>query len=153
MQIYLVQHGLSLPKDQDPQKGLSTKGIEEVNRIADVAKMYNVKVAKILHSGKKRAEQTAEIFSKAIVPKEGVSVCEGINPMDDVVVFGDHLKNLNETMIVGHLPFMEKLVSVLTAKSDELRVFKFQNSGIVCLEFDAEKDFWSIKWTLMPNIG
>jgi hypothetical protein len=27
MALYLVQHGLSLPKDKDPQKGISTEGI------------------------------------------------------------------------------------------------------------------------------
>ena len=79
MQVYLVQHGLSLPKDQDPEQGLSAKGFEEVNRIAEVAKIYHIKPAKILHSGKKRAEQTAEIFGKTLLPKQGISTLSGIS--------------------------------------------------------------------------
>jgi phosphohistidine phosphatase len=54
-------------------------------------------------------------------------------------------------MVVGHLPFMEKLVSYLSAGLVDKRVYKFQNSGIVCL--DRENNDWFIKWTLNPDIS
>jgi len=38
MPVYLVQHGKSLPKEEDPEKGLSEKGIKGVKGIAMVAK-------------------------------------------------------------------------------------------------------------------
>ncbi len=40
MALYLVQHGKSLSKDQDPQKGLSEEGAVETRRIAEVAANY-----------------------------------------------------------------------------------------------------------------
>ncbi len=54
MALYIVQHGLSLPKDQDPEKGLAPQGMEDVKRIAGVARNYGVVVERILHSQKKR---------------------------------------------------------------------------------------------------
>ena len=33
MAVYLVQHGLSLPKDEDPERGLSEARIADVRRI------------------------------------------------------------------------------------------------------------------------
>ncbi len=45
----------------------------------------------------------------------------------------------------------EKLVSYLTTGSVDILVYRFQNSGIVCL--DQEDNGWYIKWTLNPNIG
>lgn len=72
MALFLVQHGKSLPKDKDPEKGLSEEGIEEVKRIAEVAKEYKVSVLCIKQSGKKRARQTAEIFAKALNPAGGI---------------------------------------------------------------------------------
>ena len=63
MALYLVQHGKSLPKDVDPDQGLADEGIAETKRIAEVARGYQVNVSLIKHSGKKRARQTAEIFS------------------------------------------------------------------------------------------
>jgi phosphohistidine phosphatase len=56
-------------------------------------------------------------------------------------------------MLVGHLPFMEKLTSYLVTGNADKTVFKFQNGGIVCLEEDVAKNSWFIKWTLMPHIG
>jgi len=56
-------------------------------------------------------------------------------------------------MLVGHLPFMEKLVSYLVADSpDRPPVVRFQNGGIVCLGRDLKSDAWFIKWTLFPQI-
>ncbi|MBW2055509.1 MAG: phosphohistidine phosphatase SixA, partial [Deltaproteobacteria bacterium] len=56
-------------------------------------------------------------------------------------------------MLVGHLPFMERMTSYLITGSIETPVFKFQNSVIVCLDNYPTTPFWVIKWTLMPNIG
>jgi phosphohistidine phosphatase SixA len=66
MAVYLVQHGKSLPKEKDPAKGLSDTGRQETLKIADVAKMYQVPVSRIGHSGKARAEQTAQIFREVL---------------------------------------------------------------------------------------
>jgi phosphohistidine phosphatase len=64
MALFLVQHGKSLPKEKDPDRGLSRQGIEETRAMAGVAQKQNVQVSRIIHSGKKRALQTAEIFMK-----------------------------------------------------------------------------------------
>jgi len=153
MALYLVQHGKSLPKDQDPQKGLSEEGIAETERIAGVAKGYGVQVSTITHSGKTRARQTAEIFSTALAPEAGVQEASGLNPLDDVAGIAAALDSTKNIMLVGHLPFMERLTSYLITGSVQKPVFKFQNSGIVCLDQDPVVESWVIKWTLMPNIG
>ncbi len=152
MAIYLVQHGIALSKNKDPEKGLSPEGISDVQRIATVAEGYQVEVSNILHSGKKRALHTANIFAEHLTPEKGVVEHSGLNPLDDVASFADDIKDDN-TLYVGHLPFMEKLVSWLVTGSTDRPVFKFQNGGIVCLDFEQESNNWVIKWTLMPNVG
>ena len=156
MALFLVQHGINAPKDIDPEKGLSAFGREETNRIAQVAKGYKIPVQRIVHSGKKRAEQTAGIFHAALAPEIPMKKISGIEPMDDVRIFAATIELEGNLMVVGHLPFMERLVSFLITGSETCRVFKFQNSGIVCLEMergdDTEAD-WFIKWTLNPNIS
>jgi phosphohistidine phosphatase len=153
MALYLVQHGKNLPKDVDPDKGLSDDGAADVRRIADAAKGYTVKVDAIAHSGKKRALQTAEIFAEALSPARGVSEREGLGALDDVAAAAKNLKSEENLMLVGHLPFMEKMTGCLTAGDAEKRVFKFQNGGIVCLDADPDGDGWVVKWALMPQIG
>ena len=151
MSVFLVQHGLSRPKTEDPEKGLSEKGREQTSLIAGVAKGYGVKIAKVFHSGKKRAEQTALIMAETLGPGIGIEPVANISPMDDVKILADQLDSDANHMVVGHLPYMEKLVSYLTSGKEEPKVLKFQNSGIVCL--DKDESGWFIRWTLNPNIS
>ena len=153
MSIFLVQHGKSLSKGQDPEQGLSPQGAEDVKRIAAVAQGYGVRVGSILHSGKKRARQTAEIFGAALSPAGGVKQMDGLRPLDDVTAVARNLKSDSGLMMVGHLPFMERLTSFLITGDTERPVFKFQNGGIVCLDEGPGGKGWIIKWSLMPHIG
>ncbi len=153
MALYLVQHGRSFSKEQDSEQGLTQTGIDEVKLIAQVAKGYQVPVDTIFHSEKKRAAQTAELFSAALQSDKNIQQISGIKPLDDVQAFAATLTNADNTMYVGHLPFMERLTSYLVAGSIDLTVFKYQNGGIVCLEQSGDSETWFIKWTLMPNIS
>jgi len=153
MALFLLQHGKSLSKDKDPNKGLSEAGIDETERIAQVAKGYGVHVSSIAHSGKTRARQTADIFASALKPEGGLQEISGLNPLDDVTAVSDSIDSTEDRMLVGHLPFMERLTAYLITGSIERPVFKFQNSGIVCLDTDPVTGSWVIKWALMPHIG
>ena len=153
MALYLVQHGQCLPKDVDPQKGLSDQGSTEVMRIADAAKGYNLQIGSICHSGKTRARQTAEIFASALEPKQGIREKSGLKLLDDVITIAASINNADDIMLVGHLPFMERMCAYLITGKTDKPVFKFQNGGIVCMDIDAESQSWIIKWTLMPAIG
>ena len=156
MALFLVQHGKSAPKSEDPEKGLTALGREETLRLAPVAKGYKIPVSQIFHSGKTRAARTAEIYDQALTPELPVETLSGIGPMDDVHLFAATLDPDAGWMVVGHMPFMERLVSLLTTGDETKRVYAFQNSGIVCLDAvkdDAGKWDWFIKWTLNPNIN
>ena len=153
MALFLVQHGKSLAKDVDPDQGLSEEGVTETERIAKVAKDYGVNVKTIKHSVKTRARHTAEIFAAALKPDGDIQEITGIKPMDDVSAAAEKINPEDDVMLVGHLPFMERMTSHLITGSIEKPVFKFQNSGIVCLDKDPETRSWFIKWTLMPHIG
>ena len=153
MALYLVQHGKSFSKDQDPEQGLTETGIDEVQLIAQVAKGYQVVVETIFHSEKKRASQTADLFSAALQSDKNIRQIPGIKPLDDVKVLAATLTSADNTMYVGHLPFMERLTSFLVTGSPDFTVFKFQNGGIVCLDQITDSETWFIKWALMPHIN
>jgi phosphohistidine phosphatase len=153
MALYLVQHGKSLPKDQDPDQGLSEDGTTETERIASIAQGYGVSVSQIRHSVKTRARQTAEILARALKPQNNIQEISGIKPMDDVAACAAKIDPDENVMLVGHLPFMERITSYLITGSIDQPVIRFQNSGIVCLDKDPGAQAWVIKWALMPNIG
>jgi len=150
MALYLVQHGKSLPKEQDPERGLSGAGISGVEQVAALAARQNIPVSHIVQSGKKRARQTAEIFAKSLKPVQGVSESGGLAPLDDVSRFAAAVNPADNLMAVGHLPFMERMVSYLITGSTDKPVIRFQNGGIVCLDVDPATDSWVIIWALFP---
>lgn len=152
MAVYLVQHGKSLPKNEDPDKGLSVEGKVETERIAEVARGYAVKVSRIVHSGKKRARQTADIYAAALSPENGIGTRSDMNPLDDVRAFSAHVPLDQGIMLVGHLPFMERLIGFLVCGNPDQLVFKLQNSGIVCLDRIPQADHAVVHWALMPSI-
>ena len=153
MALYLIQHGKSLPKDQDPDQGLSEEGFTETEHIANLAQGYGVSVSRIGHSVKTRARQTAEIFAGALKLQSDIQEISGIKAMDDVAAYAAKIDPDENVMLVGHLPFMERITSYLITGSIDHPVIKFQNSGIVCLDKDPDTQSWVIKWTLMPKIG
>ena len=153
MAVYLVQHGKSLNKTVDPEKGLSVDGKLETERIAGVANGYQVGVSRIVHSGKKRARETAEILATILSPADGLESRTGMNPMDDVRVFVNSLDLDKNIMLVGHLPFLERLIGLLVCGNPDQTVFKLQNSGILCLDRVPEVKNPVIRWALMPSVG
>ncbi len=153
MAIYLVQHGISVSKEIDPDPGLSEQGRHDVQLIANVAASYNILPDRIKHSGKQRARETAGIFKETLNVKKKTTQMKGMKPLDDVISFAQSLDGNNNLMIVSHLPFLERLTAFLTSGNPDVTVFKFQNSGIVCLDQLPAPYGWVIKWALMPNIS
>jgi len=152
MAFYIVQHGQSLSKDIDPEKGLSEHGIEVVEKIARTAQHYGVTAARIQHSGKKRARQTAELLAAILKPNHGLQEVAGIRPLDDIEAFASRVNYSANTMVVGHLPFLERLTSFLITGRQSPIVFKLQNGGILCLDQVENSDSPVIKWALMPQV-
>jgi phosphohistidine phosphatase len=111
-----------------------------------------VTVARVWHSGKRRAEQTAEILAKAVLSGGRAEGVEGINPNDPVGEFATDADVWDEdTLVVGHLPFMSRLVSLLTTGDADARLVQYQPGSLVCLErVDAEQ--WVLTGMLRPDM-
>ena len=153
MPLYLVRHGEAHPEAADPDRSLTEAGKATARAMAKVAAAFNIPVSQVCHSGKTRARQTADIFSKYLKPSAGVTEIKAINPNDDVTKIAPELDPALNTMLVGHLPFMERLVSYLITGSPDKAIIKFQAGGIVCLDQIEKNGSWYIKWALMPKMA
>lgn len=112
--VYLVRHGEAKPKEEDPDRPLSAVGADEVSRMAAWAAAAGVRVTAIQHSGKLRAQQTAEIFADQLPEAPAAQAVSGLAPNDDVTPIARQLlSERGSIMLVGHLPFLERLASLL----------------------------------------
>lgn len=152
MNLYLAQHGQAVSKDVDPGRPLSPQGELDVQRMAVFLDKSGVSVDRILHSGKMRAHQTAEILADKLLLKGDVEAIPDINPNDSVVDFAGKLHKIkHDSMLVGHLPFMAKLAAYLTSGYEDREILDYIPGTIVCLEQDAD-EHWHIKWMLRPDL-
>jgi phosphohistidine phosphatase len=152
MEVYLVQHAEAMPKDQDPDRPLTEGGRRDTQAVAQLAGRLGIHVDQIRHSGKTRARQTAEILGAQLSPSGGVVAVPGLGPLDDVKPVADELSVGDQAvMLVGHLPFMERLAGQLLAGDPDQAVVKFHKAGIVSL---AHGDGgWQVTWIITPEIA
>jgi phosphohistidine phosphatase len=152
MKIYLVQHGEATAAEVDPERPLTGQGEKDVQRIGRALKLAGVAVKRVIHSGKLRARQTAEILAVEIAPLSELETSDLIAPNDDPAAFHLHTGGEDtDTLVVGHLPFMAKLVSHLVTGDDSQTLVAYQPGSVVCLE-SIEKDNWQINWMLRPSL-
>ena len=151
--LYLVQHGKSRTKEEDPTRPLSDEGAAEVRKIAAyIAEYAGVNISRILHSGKTRTRQTAEILAEYLLPESGVEAAEDLTPLDDPQIWAQRLRGEGkDLMLVGHLPHLALLASILVCRSIDKKPVSFKNGGIVCLGRDDEGDY-SVMWIVTPDI-
>lgn len=152
MKLYLVQHGAALAKEVDPARPLSESGRQDVQAMAEFLKGAGIRVERVWHSGKLRAEQTAHLLVKAVLPRGRIEKVGGIGPNDDVAGFvSDADVWEQDILVVGHLPFLSRLVARLVAGDPELELVQFLPGSVVCLE-RQEVDRWVVLWMLRPDL-
>ena len=152
MRVYLVQHGEARSKEEDPGRHLTDQGAADAERVAGFLKPLALTAAAVWHSGKPRAQQTADILASALSLREGVVMRQGLAPNDPVDAVADELNEAqDDVMIVGHLPFLCRLASRMVTGSESCNVVAFRNAGVVCLERDDSGE-WLIRWIILPQI-
>lgn len=152
MRAYLVQHGDAVSEQVDPTRPLSEKGRKDVAKTAALLRSNGLTVSAIYHSGKTRAAQTAEGLACGVMAARGILPMDGIAPNDPVAPLRDKLQESPEdVVIVGHLPFLSKLVNALLGKEEGKELLAFQPGGVVCIDRTGPAE-WKVRWMLVPDL-
>ena len=151
MRIYLVQHGLALAAEENPERPLSPQGLEDVTRCAGFLSLFEKpKPSFVVHSGKTRAEQTAKMFAEAWRIND-VRFAEELSPNDDPGIWLNKLQEMSDDiLIVGHMPYLSRLASLLLRGDSEVETVKFRNGGVICLE--KSEGLCRVLWHINPTM-
>lgn len=152
MKLYLVQHGEACAKEVDPDRPLTDRGREDIERLAAFLGRAGIEVEHVIHSGKLRAAQTADLLAAAVAPLVELETNDHIRPNDDPRLI-DWVKGTGgaDAMLVGHLPFMARLVSLLLADNPDQLTADYRPGSVVCLENDSGGR-WQINWMIRPDL-
>ena len=145
MRAFLVRHGEARREEVDPERHLTDRGAEDVRRIAvQAVHDLGIRPVRIVHSGKARARQTAEIWGGLV--DADVAEADGLAPNDDPSVWAERLgAEGDDVMVVGHLPHLERLVGLLVTGDADRAVVGFPAGGLVVLE--RNDDAWVVAST------
>src|SRR5262245_55172470 len=137
--IYLVHHADALPPSVDAQRPLSGFGRAQADLLASRAAARGVAPAVIWHSGKLRARQTAEAFLRACNPLAEFCAIRGMQPADPPAWIGGHVVRVGrEVMLVGHMPHLPPLLTLLVTGSEDA-LLEFPQHGLIAIEIAAGK--------------
>jgi phosphohistidine phosphatase len=152
MRLYLAQHGQAVPEDVDPDRPLSAQGRTDIERLAAHLAQAGIVVERVLHSGKTRVAQTAEILAEASLTDAAPQARSGLKPNDPAEALGSEITRWSaDTLIVGHLPFVGRLAAHLLVGDANQPLLAFEPGSLVCLERDADGQ-WRLAWMLRPEL-
>lgn len=158
MKLYLVQHGAAVPDEEDPDRPLTDEGRQDIQRLASFVARSGTRVARVIHSGKRRALETAVILASVVGPGKIVEeAVSGLGPNDATDQFFAAAATWAEDaesgdiMVVGHQPFMGRMTSRLLVGSENIGDVGFLPGTMVCLE-SAEDGRWGLAWMVGPGL-
>lgn len=144
-----MQHGQAKTEEEDPERPLTDQGVDDVRRVARHAvDRLGVRAARVVHSGKTRARQTAELWSAAL--DADARPVDGLAPNDDPIVWRDRLDGERDDLVlVGHLPHLDRLSALLLTGDPNRSVIRFRPGGLVVL--DRTDTGWIVPVVLPPE--
>ena len=152
MILYLARHGEAKSPSPDQPSLLTHKGQKDVTKMAQDLKKEGICPVLIWHSPKERAVQTAEIYMQILgIPLTAREEKKKLKPDDNPEeileeILGEKGESL---MIVGHLPFLDKLAFILLKEPSQNSIPSFPTSSVACLK-RGPGDAWEIIWMKNP---
>ena len=142
MTILLIHHAQALGAEVDAQRPLSTPGLAQAARMAQVAKDHGAAPQAIWHSGKLRSRQTGEAFLRICSPFAQFTMVRGLNPADPpAIMVQTLLAESRDVALVGHWPHLPALLAALSPASAPM-----PRHGVVALAMPDHGLTWSELW-------
>lgn len=153
MRLYLMRHAeADMACADDQARPLTDRGVHDAQQMASYLQGQGCHIAHIFHSGKRRAEQTADLIKQAVLPSQALQLetaltgCDGLTPMLEIINSWTE-----DTLVISHLPFISRLLSRLVVDDPQCAIVNFSPATLVRLE-QAEAGGWCIQWCINPQL-
>jgi phosphohistidine phosphatase len=159
MNLYLMRHAHALDVGEagikrDRDRPLSRKGTEIAREVAQFLTRHDIKLDLIATSPLVRARQTAGIIAgeQGDIPLE---ICPAMAPAElheDILHWLHHCP-FDSVMLVGHMPDLSELASVLICKQPPAGL-AFKKAAVCRIVFDHRPTagHGALEWLLPPSL-
>jgi phosphohistidine phosphatase len=152
VRLYLVRHGEAVPQNVHPERPLTAAGRASVARTAEFLDRAGLRVDSIVHSTKARARETAELLAERLGSGAPIQEHQGLAPLDPVEPIAAEAERwTSDRMLVGHLPFMERLTARLLTGDADREGFAFAAGSVACLQRRGAGE-WILVWMIPPEL-
>jgi phosphohistidine phosphatase len=160
MNLYILRHGIAVEHGaagykNDDERPLTSKGERKVWLIADAMKALELSFDVILSSPLVRARETAEIVAEALKAKKRMELTDTLAPQESAKPLVEYLHKqgaLDDVLLVGHEPFLSRLISLLVSGDSETSVL-LKKGGFCKLATEELKQgkCATLEWLLTPR--
>lgn len=152
--LYLIQHGEAKSEAEDPQRPLTERGQADCRAVGKFLARKSVHLDRVLHSGKTRARQTAEIVADALGLAERVAQASDLEPNADPEVWKRRLDDIaDEVMLVGHLPHLAHLAGLLLCGGPQRMPVEFRPGSVLLLTRREGTRAWAVAGMITPDLA
>lgn len=143
-----MRHGDAVGGMCDETRPLSEKGRQEAAWAGDFLKRAGEIPELIFHSTLLRSRQTAEEIAQVLEMPDRLCACSGLCPGDSPQRFAaDVVGDLRQRiLVVGHLPFVETLTSLLVSNAETTVGLRFTTGSVLGLERASLARCWTIRF-------
>lgn len=154
MAIFVVRHAKAVPGYPDEFRQLAADGERMADEMGEHLASTGVKVTRIYHSGLVRARQTAEALARHLQPHDGLHHRPGLEPEAEPLPIAAWLETEEETgdgvMIVSHMPFVDRLVSMLLCGDPDAGLVDYKLCAVARLNMKPTHGY-ELAWLLTPK--
>jgi phosphohistidine phosphatase len=145
MNLYLLRHGIAVDPSKpgiarDAERPLLPKGKRRLRQIAEAMGALGISFDVILSSPYERAKQTAEIVAKSLKRRKRLKFSDELTPGGNPKSLIQQLNELRpkpkNILLVGHEPYLSKLIALLTAASTNMEI-DLKKGSLCQLETEA----------------
>jgi phosphohistidine phosphatase len=134
MKLYLMQHALAYPAEENAEMPLSPAGIDQAKAAARGIKRLGLSFDLIIASPKRRAHQTAALIAESVrFPHSDIMTTEAVLPNrspQDLYALLQKESAASQILVVSHQPFLAELAGDLLHGGELL----IENAGLTCFD-------------------
>ena len=131
MNLYLLRHGIAVDPSEpdfarDAERPLTPKGRRRLLQIAKAMAALKISFDVILSSPYVRAAETAEIVARSLKRRKQLKFTDDLtpagNPKSLIQLVNDLRPRPENILLVGHEPYLSKLIALLTAGNTSMEI-------------------------------
>lgn len=152
MRLYLIRHAHAVDADDDPERPLSQRGMDQVASLARFLRPAGrFEPEEFWHSPLARSRQTTQLLAQRLRLDVPHTLMPDLEPEDDPRAAARRIKAVTHALaIVGHEPHLSMLATLLVIGKMEFPIFVMKKCAALALE--GEGSHWSVRWHVSPDL-